>query len=294
MDRFLQRLAEPRPILLDGATGTELTRRGVNTDLPLWSARALIEAPPVVRQIHRDYVDAGAELIVANTFRSNWRTLSRAGLESRGAELNRLAVELAREAAAGAPREMFVAASVAPVEDCYHPELVPDDAALREEHARMAEWLAAATPDVIWIETMNTLREAGAALSAARSTGLPCAISFVLDESGRLLSGESLREAVALAETGGACAVGVNCMPPRGVSAALPTLRAQTALPLAAYAHIGNPEPIRGWHFSESVSPADYAGMARGWVNAGARIVGGCCGTTPAHITAVARSLAST
>ncbi len=293
MDRFLQRLAEPRLILLDGATGTELSRRGVNTDLPLWSARALIEAPEVVRQIHRDYVDAGAELIVANTFRTNWRTLSRVGMFGRGAELNRLAVELAREAAAGAPREVFVAASVAPVEDCYHPERVPEDAALRDEHARMAEWLASARPDVIWIETMNTLREGAAAMEAARDTGLPYAISFVLDESGRLLSGESLREAVALAETGGACAIGINCMPPRGMSAALPKLRGQTALPLAAYAHIGNPEPIRGWNFSESVSPTEYADLARGWVDAGAKIVGGCCGTTPEHIAAVARSLST-
>jgi homocysteine S-methyltransferase len=106
---FLQRLATGRPLLLDGATGTELQRRGVNTGLPLWSARALIEAPEVLRSIHADYINAGADIITTNTFRTKRRTLERAGIGSRARELTRLAVQIARDAAQSVDRKIFVA-----------------------------------------------------------------------------------------------------------------------------------------------------------------------------------------
>src|SRR6266851_5645740 len=108
---FLKRLARARPILLDGATGTELNRRGVDTELPLWSARALLDAPAALSQIHADYVRAGAEVLTADTFRTHRRSLARGGhaYAERAAELTRLAVGLARAAADQAERECFVA-----------------------------------------------------------------------------------------------------------------------------------------------------------------------------------------
>jgi S-methylmethionine-dependent homocysteine/selenocysteine methylase len=278
-------------VVLDGATGTELERRGVSSRLPLWSAGALLDAPEVVEAIHRDYVEAGADILVANTFRTNPRTLRSAGREPNGPALNRLAVELARRAAAG--RDVLVAASVAPVEDCYRPELVPPEDVLRAEHQLMIDWLAAAEPDLIWIETMNTIREARTAAEAAADRGLPFTVSFVVQESGDLLSGERLEDAVAAVEELGPLAVGLNCIPPRGMSAILPRLRRATARPLAAYAHIGSPRPIRGWSFSQAATPSEYAEFAREWLRLGANIVGGCCGTTPAHIQAVREMAAS-
>jgi len=114
-----ERLGRPsRPLLLDGATGTELERAGLRTGLPLWSTHALLEAPSAVREIHERYVEAGAEVITANTFRTQRRTLARAGLAQRDAELTRLAVALAREAVAGGkPDAVFVAGSQPPLED---------------------------------------------------------------------------------------------------------------------------------------------------------------------------------
>ena len=276
------------PLVLDGATGTELTRRGVPTPLPLWSAGALESHPDVVEQIHRDYVQAGADVVVANTFRTNVRTLRGAGRLEEGPNLNRVAVELARRAAAG---RAWVAASVAPIEDCYHPERVPDEAVLRAEHGQMAAWLQAASPDLIWIETMNTIREARAAAQAAAGSGLPFVVSFVTREDGDLLSGESLEEAVAAVDAFGPLAIGLNCIPPKGMSANLPRLRRATQRPLAAYAHIGNPDPISGWSFSQTIAPSVYSECAREWLDLGASIVGGCCGTTPDHIRAVAAAL---
>jgi S-methylmethionine-dependent homocysteine/selenocysteine methylase len=286
------------PRVLDGATGTELARRGVDTALPLWSAGALTAAPDVVAAIHRDYVEAGAEVVVANTFRTNARTLRAAGLLEQAEVLNRTAVELARRAIAmatdtpaaqGAPvvRRVLVAASVAPVEDCYHPERVPGEATLRGEHARMMAWLAAAGPDLVWIETMNTVREARAAAGCAAEDELPFAVSFVVRENGDLLGGEPLEAAVAAVEPFGPLALGLNCIPPAGMTANLPRLRRATGRPLSAYAHIGNPEPIRGWSFSSAVGPAEYGEHVRRWLEQGAMVVGGGCGTTPAHVAAV-------
>jgi homocysteine S-methyltransferase len=304
IDGLVQLLGAGPPLVLDGATGTELTRRGVPTPLPLWSATALRTHPDVVEAVHRDYVAAGARIIVANTFRTNVRTLRGAGLLEEGALLNRTAVALARAAAGrvseglaeadlplGGSRRVWVAASVGPVEDCYHPERVPDEVTLRVEHEQMMLWLREAQPDLIWIETMNTVREAQAAASAAAAAGMPFAVSFVVRENGNLLSGEPLEQAVQAVEPLGPLAIGLNCIPPAGMTRNLPRLRAATTRPLAAYAHIGNPDPICGWSFSQSMTPEEYAACALDWVARGAQVVGGCCGTTPEHIRAVAAAL---
>lgn len=292
---------ERRTQLLDGATGTELTRRGVSTNLPLWSASALIDAPDVVRAIHRDYVNAGAKIIVANTFRTNPRTLRAAGWLERGEELNRKAIALAREAAVEArpvgssvnsPSDVLIAASVAPVEDCYRPDLTPSDAELRAEHRQMAEWLVAAAPDLVWIETMGTSREALAAARAARDAGLAFVVSFVTREDGRLLGGDDFAHAVQTIDALAPLAMGVNCVPPDGLTRILPTLSGMTRRPIVAYAHIGNPAPISGWSFSQDISPERYAEHALEWRRRGANIIGGCCGTTPAHIAAAREALA--
>ena len=182
---------------------------------------------------------------------------------------------------------MLVAASVAPVEDCYYPERVPVEDVLHEEHGQMMGWLRAAGPDLIWIETMNTVREARAAAQAVAALGLPFAVSFVVEETGDLLSGEALEEAVGAVEPLGPLALGLNCIPPRGLSGLLPRLRRATDRPLAAYAHINNRKPIRGWSYVQSLSPVEYGECARQWVDMGANIVGGCCGTRPEHIRAV-------
>ncbi len=285
---FCDRLRHGPPLLLDGATGTELERRGVATPPPLWSAAALLDHPDVVARIHADYVAAGADILVANTFRTGPRALRCAGIDTRGPELNRLAVTLAREAAANARhRPVLVAASVAPVEDCYQPEHAPDEPTLAREHDRLIQWLAPASPDLIWIETIGTIREARAATAAARAAGFPFVISLVLRETGALLSGEPLHAAVAAIEPQEPLAIGLNCIPPGGLSALLPRLRATTRRPLVAYAHINNARPIPGWRSTEHLTPARYAAIASGWVDLGARIVGGCCGTTPSHIAAL-------
>ena len=290
MRSFRDRLARPEPLLLDGATGTELNRRGVDTALPLWSAAALWEAPDVLRQIHRDYVEAGAELVTANTFRTHPRSLAAGGRRGQGPELTARAVQIAREACGD---RAWVAGSQAPLEDCYSPELVPDDKALAREHELMSAQLAEAGVDVILVETQHTIREALAAATAATATGLPVLIGFVCDRDGKLLSGESLATAALAVLPLEPAGLLVNCTPTPTVGAALSGLSQVAAgLTIGAYGNIGEPDPVQGWRSTDAADPRVYSRYARSWLDHGAMLVGGCCGTTPEHIRQLASTIA--
>ena len=250
----------------------------MRSELPLWSSWALLEAPAVLRAIHLDYLASGADALTAATFRTHARSLAAAGLASRADALTALAVDLAREAAARAERPAFVLGSAAPLEDCYHPERVPDDAALAREHAQHAGHLVAAGVDAILVETMNTGREALAAARAAREAGAEVLVSFVCGPDARLLSGEPLAEALAALAPLAPLALGVNCLAPSEVAPCLRLLRAG-GRPFLVYANASG----------AGSDPARYALSARDWLDAGAACIGGCCGTTPAHLAALAR-----
>ena len=298
---FLERLAQPRPVLLDGATGTELARRAVDIGLPLWSANALLTAPQVLSQVHADYLRAGAEVITANTFRTHRRSLAKGGLGERAKELTQSAVTLAREAAqtyretygSSTTRAYYIAGSMAPLEDSYTPELVPPLAECEREHAEMAQNLAEAGVDLLLVETMNTIREAVAATRAACATSLPTLTCFVCRDDGRLFSGETVRAAVEAVVPLGVTGVGINCTPSPLINKPFNELRAAVRsftnprLVVGVYANIGKTEDIAGWTNTADVSPLEYARQAVRWLEQGARLVGGCCGTTPAHIAAL-------
>lgn len=292
MTHGLDRLRDGPALLLDGATGTELERRGAPSALPLWSAWALLHDPALLREIHADYARAGADLLTANTFRTQRRALSHAQLGPRAAELTALAVRLARQGGRESGRPLPVLGSAAPLEDCFRPDLVPGAAELAAEHAEHAGNLARAGADAILVETMNTIREAHAALVAGRAAGLPVLVSFVCGEGAKLLSGESLAEAVDAVGRLGPAAVLVNCLPPSRVPACLEVLRG-CGLPFGVYANLGAPPDTRGGRRSEECSPERFAELAEAWLEGGASIVGGCCGTTPDHLRAVAQHLRS-
>jgi S-methylmethionine-dependent homocysteine/selenocysteine methylase len=288
------RLARPGAVMLDGATGTELQRRGVDTTLPLWSARALTTGTGrgVLAAIHQEYAAAGAEVLTTNTFRTTPRALGRAGLLPRWALLNRRAVESAR--AGGGPGAL-VAGSLAPLEDCYEPQSVPPQETCLREHLQQADLLARLGVDLLLVETMNCRREARAALLAARSTGLDILLALCPGEPDRLLSGEPLADALPrLLDDGGGRVLGVllNCAPPEVLERAAPLLdRLLGSLPWGLSAHLGRPDPQDGWRLPEEHAPEAYAEWAAARVRDGARLASGCCGTTPAHIERLAARL---
>ncbi len=284
---FLRSLSNSPILLLDGATGTELNRRGVDTGLPLWSANAFLsdQGQAVLQAIHSDYLNAGADILTANTFRTHRRALAASGNADRALEFTRRAVEIARSAIASQPDEhkRFVAGSISTLEDCYRPDLVPGEAECRAEHSERVHHLLEAGVDLILIETMNSIREAAVAAKLAAISGTPVIVSFVCDPSGRILSGESLTEAARELLPLGLAAIGVNCGPTPYLKQPLEELRAACGpdLPLIAYGNIGYADEVQGWVNTDAESPDAYCAYAAGWP---ARIIGGCCGTTPAHI----------
>lgn len=284
---FLISLSQPHPLILDGATGTELNRRGVDTGLPLWSANALMNDrdAKILQQIHEDYLRAGADIITTNTFRTHRRALAPSGNADRALELTRRAVDIARAAIANVPSDKprFMAGSISTLEDCYRPDLVPSDNELRAEHSERIHHLIECGVDLMLIETINTIREAVIMAKLATITGAPVVVSFVCDRDGKLLSGETLTEAANQLLPLGICAIGVNCGPTPNLAKPLAELQIACGkdFPLIAYGNIGYADEKIGWVNTDSENPKDYCEHASHWP---VKIVGGCCGTTPEHI----------
>jgi methionine synthase I (cobalamin-dependent) len=289
---FSERLIQHSVILLDGATGSELEARGVKTELPLWSTVALLsrEGRQTLRTIHCDYIRSGAEIITANTFRTNLRALKKESLDSRAKELTRIALDEVRFAfeESKSTASVFVAGSVAPVEDCYSPELVPSDEELFDEHRRHIDNLYNAGAEIILIETMNTIREAAIALEYAKQTQLPVLVSFICKDPEQILSGESLEKAVEKCELLKPDGILINCVNVKVIEKNLEALSSLTKLPIGGYANVLK----KGRSTESDISPKDYAKQVIDWIDRfQLKIVGGCCGTTPEHIRHIKESI---
>ena len=294
------RLDRGDTLLLDGAMGAELVRRGVR-----WRKHGLETDAPAVEALHAEFLGAGADILRTNTFQLNprlylhvfrdlehMRQIGAPGLEHLVPKLQKTAVSLAKSARqkAGAEGKVAIAGVISPVEHCYRPDLSPPYETALREHQPVAEVFAAEKVDFLLAESMNTIHEAKAALAAGRAAKLPVWVSFVLGPEGELLSREPLKEALAEMEKGGAEAVLVSNAPPGDVTRAAARMKGLTKLPFGAIAHIGRFSPP-SWKFdfhpqfieTEGTPPAQYQTEAKKWREAGARIVGGCCGTTPAH-----------
>ena len=267
--------------VLDGALGTELVRRGIALPSPAWSAQALETAADTIGLIHRDYVAAGATVHTANTFRTKRRAVG-----DRWEELARRAVRIAR---ASVRPEQRVAGSLAPLEDCYRPDRSPG-ASSRPEHRELARVLADEGVDVLLCETFAAADEALVAVDEAARTGVETWIALTAGPDGSLMSPEAMASLSRSCCRAGARAVLVNCTP------ASKTLRYLDAIAgcgeaFGAYANAGDAQEGLGWDAEPRPAAAAYARIARTWVDAGATLVGGCCGTRPEHIAEVARDV---
>jgi homocysteine S-methyltransferase len=303
-----ERLARGDVLVLDGATGTELQRRGVPMHQQAWSATALLTHADTVRQLHADYIAAGADIIIADSFSTARHVLEPAGLGDRVAELNRAAMRLARQAADAADRPVWVAGSVSsfvPESDAGN---TPSDAALEQSYREQAGLLAEAGADFLMLEMMRELGRACLAVRAAAATGLPVWVGFSTlprrdgrtvrlrgpeDASGRLDADETvptLAEAFGPIMAEGGVLAGIMHTEVEDTAVALDEVFRLWSGPVMAYPHSGgwaNPN----WQFSGVIPPAAFAAAAKGWVERGVQVVGGCCGIGPEHIRALARTL---
>ncbi|MFI9005793.1 homocysteine S-methyltransferase family protein [Actinosynnema sp. NPDC053489] len=283
--------------LLDGGVATELQRAGLPVRPPWWTTRALLTGAnrAVLREVHERYLGAGAGVITAATFRCNERALRANGLDAAGLGwMVHAAVGVAQAArrSARAP-DALVAASVAPVEDCYRPDLVPPDDELRREHLWLATELVRARVDLVLVETMNTLREALIALEAAQSVGARAWVSFTCGDDATLLSGEDLGRAARAVEREGAEAVLVNCTPFARTERCLEVLRAHCSGPIGAYPNLEQRAGVLPRQHADrllptAASPEEFADTLVRWrADHRVAVLGGCCGSTPAHIDAL-------
>ncbi|QYX79574.1 homocysteine S-methyltransferase family protein [Streptomyces akebiae] len=290
------------PVLIDGAKGTELQRLGISVTEPWWTSAALLdlEGQRQLATIHQEYTAAGADLATAITFRTNRRTLLRAGADTYAAEvLVRRAVALARGSSrpGRAERRPVLAASVIPVEDCYQPSLVPSGDELREEHTWMARQLAAEGVELVVAETMNTVREAEAVVDSCTRNGLAVWVSFVCGTDGALLSGESVTVAARAVAAAGASLVSVNCTTLEGTDEVLARWSHDCPVPFGAYPNLEDRSGIADWapvdrYVPVRHGPEEFADlMAERADRYGLSLVGGCCGSTPAHVAALRKRI---
>ena len=302
MRRLEERLGRGEVIILDGATGTELERRGVPMHGVAWSAAALQTHPEIVRQVHEDYVRAGADVIISNTFSASRHILEHAGMGDMVRELNTRAVTLARQAveAASPDRTVYVAGSISTMRTANRQDLTPAPATAKDSYREQAELLAAAGVDLIMLEMMADLEQSSYAIEGAVSTGLPVWVGLscrrrsdgsevVLLESSSVAVAEALD---SLLPAGGSL-VSIMHTDVEHTAPALRTVRDHWQGPMGAYPHSGW-FAMPNWQFEGIISPHALLSEAQTWVRMGTQLVGGCCGIGPDHIRLLREELPKT
>jgi len=289
--------------ILDGGMGQELLRRGHRGKQGLWSAQALLDAPDVVADVHRTYIDVGARVITTNTYSTVPSYLGKAGMADRYVELASLAARIARDVASAASVPVKVAGSVPPLDESYRFDLVSADAVAMPIYESLIRALDPHV-DLFLCETMSCIREArnGASAACNQARGRkPVWISWTLAEEpgAGLRSGESIADAVRALEHLPIAAFLFNCTTPAAIEQGIIELRPLTDKPIGGYANLLHIPA--GWTLDNRAvptgfrksTPDEYVAQATRWIDLGATIIGGCCGIGPDYIRALSTHLAT-
>jgi homocysteine S-methyltransferase len=306
MQRPLEALLAARPVvILDGALATEMERRGADLFDPLWSAKYLIEQPGLIRAVHADYFKAGADVATTATYQATFEAFQRRGMDREAAaQLMRDAVRLATEAreefwSVPANREgrrrPLVAASIGPYGAMladgseYRGHYARSDGQLRDFHRLRFEVLAESGADLLAFETIPCLREALVLAGLLEEfPSMSAWISFSCQDGSRNSEGEDIGAcAAALQPCSQISAVGMNCTRPEFVESLLLRMREHTGKPLLTYPNSGETYDAAAKVWRGNPHLRTFADQARSWYDAGARIMGGCCRTTPQDIRAI-------
>jgi len=290
LDFIDKKISHNQIIILDGATGTELEKRGVAMNSSAWSAEAVLTSPETVQAVHEDYIRAGADIITCNSFSLAKHMLIRAELAQHFHRANADSVKLAVKARENIGRNpVAIAGSIAPTTFCSgEQKCFPPSSTALSWYKEQAEILAGSGADLLIIEMIEDVDQGSMAVEAALTTGLPVWLGFSCRKN---LDGEimlwgqrhSLAEGIdTIIRIGGDAAL-IMHTETREAAEALAVLRSRYQGKLGVYAHSGL-FIMPNWQFSDIISPEAYASEARNWVSMGAEIIGGCCGIGPAHI----------
>lgn len=287
---FLSLLDQKQTLVLDGATGTNLQKRG----LPIGAAPELwlLENPAGISQLYGDFVQAGSDIILTCTFGGNRTRLAHSDLAEKITQVNQMAVQLAREVTAG--KDLLVAGSLGPTGEMMQPFGTLSEEQTFDIYAEQAKILLDAGVDLLVIETQFDLNEAQAAVQAVRSldTEIALVCSFSYDRGVRTMMGVKPVQMAEIFNEMAVDALGVNC----GKSlednlAVLKTLKGNTSKPIWFKPNAGLPISNLDGSTSYDVSPKMMGDQSKIWIAEGARLVGGCCGTSPEHLAAIASNV---
>jgi len=293
-------------VVIDGGTGTELERRGAAMHSDVWCAMATLSAPETLRGVHEDYIRAGSRIITTNTFSAGLDMLQPAGLEDKFESMIRTASEVAFEARdrMNANSTVAIAGSMShqlplpPGTDNRDPQRMPSVTESAQRYQRMAELLAAQGVDLIVLEMMSDPAYAAPALRAAKSTGLPVWLGYTCRRSSTghakswTLPDVGVDELVAQLPPTNVHAAGIMHTSIELISECVRAIRDQFAGPISAYPDTGHFE-MPSWNWTDSIEPSALAERALGWIDEGAQIIGGCCGTGVEHIEAISEAVSA-
>ena len=290
---------KPVITLLDGGMGQELLKRSSKDITPLWSTQVMIDEPDIVRDVHIDYIFAGARVITLNAYTMTPERLARDGQIEDFETLQVAAINAAISAreAAGIP-EVKIAGCLPPLVASYHAEVTPKYEAMLKSYSKIVA-IQAPHVDVFLCETMSSIAEAKAALVAAKESGLPVWVSLTIEDNdqGLLRSGEALSDAVAMLDEFGADAKLLNCSKPEAILASWSKMKSDQGLTGAygnGFTSIDSLKPggtVKSMQSRTDLGPAAYAEFAMEWVTNGAGLIGGCCEVGPAHIAELSKRL---
>ena len=279
--------------LLDGAMGTELMRAGLDLPLPIWSGDVNLTHPDYVRKIHEAYLTAGADILTTNTFRTTPRAYRNNGYEEhearqRSHESLERAVELAKQAAGD---DIIVTGSIAPLEDCYEPDLFPGNEFAQREFRELAIWLQDTGVDIILFETMGSWPEIKTALSVTDDLQIPRWLSLILQNGNTLLDGTNLTKAISGIIDYGIEMILLNCTLCSIASEAIDVLLTNWKGPWGVYPNVGKAMPTKEGVIEQKLSIKEFANEINNYLNSGAKVVGACCGSDPDYIKAARKAI---
>ena len=273
-----------KPLIMDGAMGTELMRRGIELPLPLWSSMSNIDQFDQVMNIHKDYIEAGSDILTTNTFRTTPRTFIKAGYSQNESEIiSEQCCNMAIEAAKHAVKKenTLIAGSVAPLEDCYEPSHFPGKEIAKKEFQLIIDRIIRKGVDILLFETMGNYEEIESALQVSNHVDIQRWLSIVLKNKNSILDGTELQKVVELANKNKIDMVLINCTPVNIILEALDIFLGYRKGKWGVYPNAGENMPTKDGEFVSKLDDESFCKAIQDYITLGASVVGSCCGSTP-------------
>jgi len=273
-----------KPLIMDGAMGTELMRRGIELPLPLWSSMSNIDQFDQVMNIHKDYIDAGSDILTTNTFRTTPRTFIKAGYSQNESEIiSEQCCNMAIEAAKHAVKKenTLIAGSVAPLEDCYEPLHFPGKEIAKKEFQLIIDRIIKKGVDILLFETMGNYEEIESVLQVSNHVDIQRWLSIVLKNKNSILDGTELQKVVELANKNKIDMVLINCTPVNIILEALDIFLGYRKGKWGVYPNAGENMPTKDGEFVSKLDDESFCKAIQDYITLGASVVGSCCGSTP-------------